>query len=177
MAQGPLATRIVVMAGLPGTGKSTISRLLAAELNGMVLNKDSVRAALFPEAWIDYSQSQDDFCVEILLQVAGYLIRRESPPAFVFIDGRPFAFRYQVDRVVKWAAEAGCELKLIQTMCSDETARQRLSTAHIAKNRNFESYLRMKASFEDIQWPKLVVQTEETLDSSIRQCLLYLRAE
>ncbi len=139
MAQGALAACIVMMAGLPGTGKSTISRAVAAELSGVVLDKDSIRAALFSEAWIEYSQEQDDFCMEVLLQAAAYLLGRRPTPPFIFIDGRPFAFRYQVDRVAKWATEAGCRLKLIHTICSDETAKHRLTAdAHPAKNRNFD---------------------------------------
>ena len=38
---------IVIMAGLPGTGKSTLARALAQRLAGAVLDKDEIRAALF----------------------------------------------------------------------------------------------------------------------------------
>jgi len=42
------------MAGLPGTGKSALSRALAAELGGTVIDKDHIRAALFdPPARLD----------------------------------------------------------------------------------------------------------------------------
>ena len=63
----------------------------------------------------------------LLLQAAAYLLGRRPAPPFIFIDGRPFALRYQLDRVAKWATEAGCRLKLIHTMCSDETAKHRLT--------------------------------------------------
>jgi predicted kinase len=43
------------MAGLPGTGKSTLARVLANDLGGVVLDKDVIRAALFPAALIEYS--------------------------------------------------------------------------------------------------------------------------
>ncbi|PYX91111.1 MAG: hypothetical protein DMG67_11125 [Acidobacteria bacterium] len=79
----------VVMAGLPGSGKSTLAKLLSVELHGVVLDKDVIRAGLFPEGCIEYSREQDDFCLEILLQIAAYLMKKSSPPAFLFIDGRP----------------------------------------------------------------------------------------
>jgi adenylylsulfate kinase len=38
---------LIAMAGLPGTGKSTLANALANALGAAVLNKDRVRAALF----------------------------------------------------------------------------------------------------------------------------------
>src|ERR1700733_2049988 len=53
---------IILMAGLPGTGKSTLARDLAACTSGLVLSKDEIRSALFRAAEIEYSIEQDDFC-------------------------------------------------------------------------------------------------------------------
>ena len=39
---------IILMAGLPGTGKTTARGHLASRTGGAVLNKDEIRAALFP---------------------------------------------------------------------------------------------------------------------------------
>ena len=163
------------MAGLPGTGKSTIAQALAAKTGGIVLDKDRVRAALFPEPWVEYSQQQDDFCVEILLQAAGYLLTAARVPPFIFIDGRVFAFRYQLERVLNWATEARCRLKIIHTICSDETARERLEAGHHpASNRSFDLYRKLKLRFESIEQPKLTLDTEQNLELSLRRCLSYL---
>ena len=37
---------IVLMAGLPGTGKSTLARGLASRVDGAVLSKDEIRHAI-----------------------------------------------------------------------------------------------------------------------------------
>lgn len=178
MAQDRLTPCVVIMIGLPGTGKSSIARALASETGGVLFDKDRLRAALFPEPWIEYSQQQDDFCVEILLQAAGYLLTTPQVPPFIFIDGRVFAFRYQVERVVNWATSAGCRLKIIHTICSDETAHERLKPGHHpASNRNYELYLKLKARFESIEYPKLTLDTEQRLESSLTRCLSYLRTD
>jgi predicted kinase len=65
---------LVVMMGLPGSGKSALARRIAPVLPAVILDKDAVRAALFPPAEIEYSLQQDDFCVEIMLQTAAYLL-------------------------------------------------------------------------------------------------------
>jgi predicted kinase len=164
------------MAGLPGTGKSTIARVLASETGGIVLDKDRIRAALFPEHWIEYSQRQDDFCVEMLLQAAAYLLTAPRVPPFIFIDGRVFAFRHQIKRIIDWAIDAGCRLKIIHAVCSDETAHERLRAGdHVATNRTYDLYLEIKARFEPIEQPKLTLDTDESLESSVSKCLEYLR--
>jgi predicted kinase len=77
------------MMGLPGTGKSTLARGVAKALGGVVLSKDEVRAAAFPEAVRDYSEEQDDLAMEMVYQAAGYVLR-EFPGTPVVIDGRTF---------------------------------------------------------------------------------------
>jgi predicted kinase len=39
---------LIAMAGLPGSGKSTLATCLEPRLGAVVLDKDRVRAALFP---------------------------------------------------------------------------------------------------------------------------------
>lgn len=164
------------MAGLPGTGKSTLARALASSLGGVVLDKDQVRAALFPDAWLEYSQEQDDFCVDLLLQTGGYLVARSAAPAYIFIDGRTFSRRYQIERVVSYAVELSCPFKIIHLTCSDESARQRLTQNHVAKNRDFNLYLKVKAAFEPIEREHLTVNTDGGLTGAlIEQSLQYLK--
>ena len=164
------------MAGLPGTGKSTLARSLASLSGGIVLDKDLVRAALFPDAWLEYSQEQDDFCVDLLLQTGRYLATKAAPPAFIFIDGRTFSKRYQIDRVIGYATNLGYPVKILQLLCSDESARQRLTQSHIAKNRDFDLYLKVKAAFEPIEREHLTLNTDSaSADSLIEKSMQYLK--
>src|SRR5271170_1769871 len=101
----------VVLAGLPGTGKSTLARAVSARLSGAVLDKDKVREALFPGAMTDYTREQDDLCVRAMLEAAAYLTRKGAAShqrvPFIFIDGRTFSKRDQIDEVVQAAERAG----------------------------------------------------------------------
>ena len=155
---------LIALAGLPATGKSTLAQQLAAALRGVVLDKDQIRAALFPAGEIEYSTTQDDFCVDIMYQVAAYMFRRD-PKKHVIIDGRTFLKQYQVIDLIDAARRMGVPLKIIECVCSDATAQQRLqqdrtSQRHHAQNRTFELYLRLKAAAEPITLPRLVINTD-----------------
>jgi predicted kinase len=171
---------LIMMAGLPASGKSAIARQLAPLLPAIILDKDKMRAALFPPSEIEYSTAQNDFCMDIALQVAGYILRRD-PRKYVILDGRPFSKRYQRLEVARLAERLPTPLKVIECVCADETARQRLEQAvsageHVAANRDYNLYLTIKAHFEPIEEPKLVVDTDHDLDMCVRRCLDYIKS-
>ena len=172
---------LIVMAGLPGTGKSTLARQIAAALQGIVLDKDTVRSALFPGKFLDHSVAQDDLVVSLMLQAAEYLFRK-YPRMAVIIDGRPFSRRYQIEVVVEFAARMQEPIKIVECTCADESAKHRLDHArqygtHLAKNRGYELYLSTKARWEEILQPKLLINTDCNLDDCMAQVMQYLRSD
>jgi predicted kinase len=152
---------IVVMAGLPGTGKSTLARALAKDLAGLVLNKDALRAGLFPARFVEYSREQDDFVQELMQQTAEYLLTRR-PELAVFFDGRTFSRSYQIEKVIELAERLGTPWRIIECVCDEKVARKRIERTrkHPAKNRTFALYRKIRDEFEEIVYPKLVVDTE-----------------
>ncbi len=167
------------MAGLPGTGKSTLARVLAEKLPALVLDKDTIRAALFPAGEIEYSARQDDFVIGILFQVAEYHFQKD-PRRIVILDGRTFSKKPQVDTLLRYCREHGRELKVIYCSCSEEVARARLeqdvsSGRHPASDRDFSLYLRVQAQSDPLEVPHLPVDTGQPLEQCVAKCLDYLR--
>ena len=171
------------MAGLPGTGKSTLARALVKALQALggealILDKDHVRASLFRPEDVLYSREQDDLCVGIMLQVAGYLLRH-APDRTVILDGRTFSRRDQVETVIRAAADLAIPLVFIECRCSEATAMQRLAQdqachTHPAKNRGPDLYRRVKAQADPLSISRLIVDTEEPLADNVQSCLAYL---
>jgi adenylylsulfate kinase len=169
---------IVLIAGLPGSGKSTLARQLAARTSGAVLDKDAIRAALFAPEDIEYSTAQDDFCQELMLEAAAYLLRK-NPSRYVFLDGRPFSRQYQIEQVVQAAGILNQPWKILECVCSDLTARQRIeeqSVRHPAQNRDYQLYLQVKSQFEEITLPKATINTEGSIEACLQQSLDALTA-
>jgi predicted kinase len=165
---------IVLMAGLPGTGKTTLARELSHRTQGALLSKDEIRAALFPPADIEYSTRQDDFVMEVMLEAARYLLQ-QIPARKIFLDGRPFSSRYQIDRVLEFARGLDQPCAIIECTCSDESARRRLDLerdpSHPAHNRTFALYLEVKARFEPITYRKITINTDQPPDRPIESCV------
>ncbi len=170
---------IVLMAGLPGTGKSALAAALAERLSGSVLSKDAIRHALFAPRDVEYTTDQDDFVMEIMLQAAERILRRD-PDRHVFLDGRTFSRRYQIERVLAAAKHWGQPWKIVECICSDETARARLESQastgeHPAGNRSFSLYTQIKDHFESITRPKTVIDTDQPLTDCVEQAVEALR--
>lgn len=168
---------IVLMAGLPGSGKSTLARALAERTAGRTLSKDEIRHAIFLPSEVEYSSRQDDYCLQIMVETAGYLLGQDRA-RMIFLDGRPFSRRYQIENVVGAADSLGQPWRILECVCSEETARRRLAAdaeGHPAGNRDFQLYLEVRARFEAITHAKTVIDTECPVADCIEKALAVLR--
>jgi predicted kinase len=170
---------LIVMAGLPGTGKSSLAAALQPALGAVILNKDTVRAVLFPAPVLDYSAIQDDVCMAAIYQAAA-VIHQSLPRQAVILDGRTFLRSYQIRDVLALAASLNTAAHIIECVCEDGVAKARLESdlaqgKHSAGNRTYALYLALKAAAEPIPVPRLILDTGKTpLEECVRRSMDFL---
>ena len=169
---------IVLLIGLPGTGKSTMAGELTRRLDAAVLNKDVIRAALFPGGLVEYSIEQDDFVMSAMAAVAEWILEKH-PWRIVVFDGRTFSREYQRAFVFGTAAKMKQTVRVIETVAPREIARARLEAdraagTHPAANRDWALYEKVAKEFDPVAEPKLVVDTNGAVDEWIGPALAWL---
>jgi predicted kinase len=169
---------LIAMAGLPGTGKSTIARRLAAELHGIVIDKDTVRAALFPPPALEYTAEQDDIAMTSVYLAAEQILK-VKPLLPVIIDGRTFRRQKQVRELTAMMKLSGIVPRFIECVAAEDVVRERLKSdilvgTHPAANRTFEHFLKLKASTEPLTMPHLTLDTgTKSLDDCVAAARFY----
>ena len=145
---------LIALAGLPGSGKTTLAEALGRLTGSPVLNKDTARAALLPGR-TQYSDAENDAVIESLLQQAEDLL--DAGTKSVILDGRTFSKRPQVERLHKFPLP----LLIVECRCSEQTAFGRIAkdAEHLAPDRSADLYLRLRDSADPIA-ADLVVDTD-----------------
>ena len=107
---------LIAMAGLPSTGKSTLASCVESEIGAVVLDKDRVRAALFPPRVLDYSAVQNDIAMAAIYE-AVRAIHKANPKQAVILDGRTFLRPGQVQSLLDLASSLDEKPWIIECVC------------------------------------------------------------
>lgn len=166
---------VVVLVGLPGAGKSTLARALAARLPGSrVIDRDEVRHALF--APCDYSAAERDVSFAAMLDAASYQLGRGR---VVIFDGLTFSRRNHVAAAEAVAADAGAFSAVIVCDVPVEVAIERCERdaaegAHPAANRDADLVRRVASEMEEPGGAYLTLRMTEDSDSLTDLAFAYI---
>lgn len=166
-------TQLIVMAGLPGAGKSTIAQIVGARLGATVVSVDPIESAIL-KAGIDADQPTG---------LAAYLVAEEiaekelASGRTVIVDAVNAAEAARL----QWrdlAARTDAKLRVIEVVCSDET----LHKARLAKRSPVLSAYAVEQSIEDYsEWrgacaamPRVTIDTVAPLGENVETALAFL---
>jgi predicted kinase len=165
-----LINTLVMVLGLPGVGKSFFARELAGRIGAIHLNSDIVRKEVFKKP--GYSNKEKAKVYDVMFNRVCELLKRGKT---VVVDA---TFSKSVQRVpyFEYIGKTGGLLKIIQITADETTVKDRLRFKRPDSDADFAVYQKIKAEYEDISMPSLVLSSSEfTLEEMISRALSYIR--
>lgn len=160
---------LIIVVGLPGTGKTTFARALASEIESKHLNSDIVRNSLGKRGQYDVT-SKAAVYNEMLNRTEEALSRRQS----IIVDAT-FYKEILREPYVKLAEKYDLHAKWIELRASDETVKERVGKKRTFSEADFEVYRKIKEDFEPLDMGHLILWTDQIpLDEMVEKAKEFL---
>ncbi|MCB8919729.1 MAG: AAA family ATPase [Ardenticatenaceae bacterium] len=164
---------VVMMAGLPGTGKSTLATRLARSLGLLVIDKDLIHSVMMDRG-ADRAQSAE-IAYEISFWLLADFVNRQDKSAIFDSAGRqPFV----LGRLQNICAQARTPLKVIHCRA---TAAERARRLNARTSVSSQLQTNQFADADDLVFyaylpdNRLIVDTTDGVDFVLHDCLVYLQ--
>ncbi len=160
---------LVLVTGLPGTGKSFLTHKIVERLPAVIVESDHVRKILFPAP--TYSGEESAW----VHRVAHAAIERILKASYRVIYDATNLVEWHRRKIYWMAHRTGAKLVIVQTVAPEEVVRARLENrlrhrqAADLSDANWSVYLQLRKRVDAIPRPHLVVDTQGDIDKAIRK--------
>ncbi len=163
---------IVVVSGLPGTGKSYFSGRLAGKTGAVHLNTDVIREKMHKQGKYDSVTNQ-----QVYDRLEKEMAEKVSMGNDVVIDGT-FRKRSHREQFRKRAGEEGVPVFFIEMQAGDQTVRERLRKSREHSEADYRVYLKLKSRFDPYAEQRLVLRSDRlSTDEMIGKAKKYIYEE
>ena len=158
---------LIVVSGLPGTGKSFFCRKLAESLPFLILSSDALRKALFPSPM--YKENENKRLFSACHALIEEFLKKGIP---IIFDATNLMERHR-EYLYRAAERAGAKLILVCVEAPTEVVRQRLLSREKTvilqddSEASWEVYNKMKPRREKISRNHFVVDTSQDVTAVI----------
>ena len=161
---------LIIVSGLPGSGKSFFARRLSAELGAEFVNSDATRRAM--NAMGRYAFEDKLNVYEEMANKAGEKLREGKT---VIVDAT-FYHHEMRDIFVTLGTLLHERMCYIEVQAEEKIIHERLSKPRSDSEADFAVYQQLKLQYEDPVRPRLVLQsTNENVDTMVAQALDYIK--
>lgn len=168
-----MRTRLILVCGLPGSGKSFFAKRLSEKIKASYLSSDIYRKELFPNHRT-YSEKEKQSVYDVLLSSAETnLIHHTS----VVLDATFYKNNLRLP-FYKLALQLNCPYSIIYISAEEMLIKERTSKIRQDSEADYSVYLKLKDVFERIEKPHLTLQsTNDNIDSLLSTALTFLHHE
>jgi len=168
---------LIMLSGLPGTGKSYLAQRLVEILPFVIIESDRVRKILFPQC--QYTSEESYWVHRTCHALMTKLLRKGVR---VIYDATNLYERHR-ELVYRLADREGAKLIIVKAVATEEVASERLHRRHEeggdhhdVSDADWKVYKRMARRAESIGRNCLVVDTSNDLEPAITKILRLARA-
>lgn len=161
-------TRLIVVCGLPGAGKTTVAREVVDRTDARLIRTDVVRKEIITEP--TYTAEETTMVYEEAFDRARETLQDGTD---VVIDAT-FRNRDFRIRALETAEEVDAEFRLVRVVCEEDVVRRRIQQrVDDASDADFEVHQMFRETFDRVALQHDVIDNSETLTETRRQVGLY----
>lgn len=164
---------LVIMSGLPGSGKSYVSQQLAHRLPAVVIESDRVRKVLYHRPCYGAEESA------LVHRICQELIRRLLSRGVRVVFDATNLVEFQREILYSLAERSGANLVIVRTMAPEAVIRQRLEQRQAngaqMSDADWSVYRRMSRSEQRIQRAHVCVDTSQEVNEVVRKIVRAVR--
>lgn len=146
---------ILIVFGLPGTGKSFLSKRLAKDMKGGYLNTDIIREQTGKKG--RYDEKTRLFVYEKMKEEMVCYLEQDR---HCIVDGTFQKKKYR-EILLEEIKKYNTEYMFIQTVADEEVVKSRMKESRKHSEADFRVYLKIKEHFEPVTLPHLIIRTDK----------------
>ena len=157
---------LVVITGLPGSGKTTVADSLSKEIDAIVLSTDKIRKNMFKNPVYNENDKRVVYN-ELFSRAREYLSSGKN----VILDGT-FYTKSLRDKAKEVGASVSEKVIFIYCETPEQILKERITKRKDKfSDADFSVYLKIKEVFEDFEEEVIIVDTSKPIDSNIRDII------
>ena len=163
---------VIIVFGLPGSGKSYFASRLAQQLGALYVNSDQVRLQLIADR--NYSETEKLQVYDMMLSAMAIAISQQKD---IVLDA---TFYKQSIRTMfeERAAILQESILIIEVTAEEEIIRERVSKPREFSEADFDVYLKLKTIAEPLEQDHLVLHsTNHNIDEMLQDATKYIKSK
>jgi len=160
---------IIIICGLPGTGKTFLARKLSKKINAVLLSTDKIRKEIIQKP--KYSLWERALVYDVLFLISKYL---HSAGNNCILDGT-FNRKSSRDEAIEKLDSERNDIYIIEVICPENIILSRLqSRKKDYSDADISVYLKMKKFYEKVSEKHLTIDTAKSLEKNLEKIMNFI---